>query len=286
MPTQQKIDYKLVDSLDIRSDDADVFFQDEQSSAQVVSQIRVTKANYLPLVSKEDLALNKKIKSIVGFFRSNAMINLSNFQVAEKLFHQLLLDGHSHKDILELLRQELDKGCCARDRLGKVFLSYKIGKRSIRLVLERSKLNGIKQYVHVEFFNSKAQLKVLTYSQEHKNRFEFIRSRTNPLIHEKHDQESINIDAMMWKSLNQGHIVFKDSSKFLDCLERNQFVLDELCSMINHKTVFNRMSKDFVDNIQIKTNNRDISFIKFTTHTRQKVEAKLTNFASSITVTL
>jgi hypothetical protein len=95
---------------------------------------------------------------------------------------------------------------------------------------------------------------------------------------------SINFDATVWQSFNPNGILQKNYMKSLDCLERNYLDLSKFVHEVNKKDLLNVLSTNLMNSIAIKTDNQETTFLDFTTNIGQKVEAKITSFASSLLV--
>jgi hypothetical protein len=72
--------------------------------------------------------------------------------------------------------------------------------------------------------------------------------------------------------------------KSLDCLDRNQDRIIDFINLSNKKSIINLIEPDLFSNVSIKTDNQNTLFLNFRSNIGQKVDVRLTHFASSIVV--
>lgn len=254
-----------------------------------VAQISIKKASYLPLQHSETPLRNTwACKEIIQFLIKEPYINIYNFNRAEKILIRFidfkgLTDINELKNKLLELQEQLDKSTSSQDKFGKALVSWSLKTHGLKLTLTRPKLKGFKQYIAINF-NKEEEITVLNCWAGKHEKNEFIKSRCRNSCHKKHQTNSINFDAEVWKSFNHAGITLKNYSKSLECLERNRNTLPELIQEINRKHLMQVIHEPLMNNVTIKTDNNETAFLSFRTNTAQKVDIKLCNYASSLTI--
>lgn len=272
-----------------RDDSDDVFFNSVfappvDKPPVDFSQITIKKASYLPQVNVNEEKSKKRIAELVNFFYSNPLINLNNFQQAQKLLFRYLDNPADIKQKLVMLQEELDKSSSDTDKFGKVIITWSQRSSGLRLSLFRPKFKGCKQLIALKYAKSGPELVVLTCWEGKHKKHELIKSRSERKVHKKTELGSIIFDAKFWHAFNFAGIHLRNYGKTLECLERNRLTLSELIQEINRKDLLKLLQEPLLSNVSIKTDNQETTFLSFRTSASQKVDIKLCSFASSISM--
>lgn len=269
-----------------RSDSPEVFFPNdhEPNISRDFTQLKLKKESKLPL-SLRDIKEETQIQKIIVFFKENPLIGLNNFKQAEHILCNYLKEPILANDKLSKLQEAFDKETYNTDKFGKVIMSWSLKNRGIRLKILRSKLKDCSQSIAINFKTKIDPAFVIYTDWDWKNKkTELIRSKSN-YKHDKHrDMNSINFDATVWQAFNPNGILQKHYIKSLDCIERNYLDLPKFVHEVNKKCLTNLLASNLMNNIAIKTDNQETTFLDFTTNSGQKIEAKITSFASSLLV--
>jgi hypothetical protein len=272
-----------------RNDNEEVFFNSIfNNETKIPTQINIKKESYLPLYTPQSIRDSQQLKNLINFFIHEPHINIYNFPKAELLLNKFV-DFKSLTDLEELknklldLQQELDKSTASQDKFGKAIITWSMKQNGVKLTLMRPKLQGFKQFIAIDF-TQESTISVLNCWTGKTHKHEYIKKRTQNKTHKKHQRNSILFDAEVWKSFNSFDIVLKNYRKTLECLERNRNTLPELIQEINKKNLLQVIQEPYLNKVTIKTDNHETAFLSFITRSFQKVDVKLCNYASSITI--
>lgn len=267
------------------------FVQDGLTSVQVkLQQIKVTpghslaKSNEKELFTKVKPSINysKAFENFNVFFTKNPLVSLTNFQVAKTLFTNYFSSKRELLIRLFQFKKNMENFSHEQDKFGKLSFDFKIKDDSVQITLQRSRLKGIKQYLSISTNPDKEFLSFTQWNWKHKKE-ELIRSRS--LYKKKnHTDSSIDFDAKVWRAFNNQGLRRKHFMKSLDCIERNQERIIDFINLANKKNILHLIEPDLFNNVSIKTDNQDTLFMNFRSNLSQKVDLKLTKFASSIVV--
>ncbi len=261
------------------------FSRDKEATiARDFVQLKLRKESKLPITLK-DIKEETQIQKILTFFKNNPLIGLNNFRQAESILYDYLNDPIIVSDKLTKLQEAFDKETYNTDKFGKVIMTWALKNRGIRMKILRSKLKDCSQSIAVNF-KVKIDPALVVYTDwDWKNKkTELIRSKSNYKHNQHRDMNSINFDATVWQAFNPSGILQKNYMKSLDCIERNYLDLSKFVHEVNKKCLMNLLSDNLMNNIAIKTDNQETTFLNFTTNTGQRIEAKVTSFASSLLV--
>jgi hypothetical protein len=255
---------------------------------KTLAQINIKKESNLPAYNP---LFTSDLKNLISFFTNEPYINIYNFNKAEILLKKFINfkainDIQELKHKLQELQQELDKSISDLNKFGKALLHWSLKTNGLKLTLIRTKIQGLKQFVAIDF-TKESKITILNcWSKEPgvqlKN--ELIKRRSQYTCNKKSDSHSINFDAEVWKSFNFGDISFKNYEKTLDCIERNRNTLPELIKQVNKKNLFQVVHEPYLNKVAIKSDNRETTFLNFETRSCQKVTIKLCSYASCITI--
>ncbi len=269
-----------------RSRSQEVFFSGDKEAtiAREFVQLKLRKESKLPM-TLSDIKEETQIQKIITFFKENPLISLNNFKQAESILCNYLNDPIVASDKLGKLQEAFDKETYNTDKFGKVIMTWALKNRGVRLKLLRSKLKDCSQSIAVNF-KTKIDPALVVYTDwDWKNKkTELIRSKSNYKHTQRRDMNSINFDATVWQAFNPSGILQKNYMKSLDCIERNYLDLSKFVHEVNKKCLMNLLSDNLMNNIAIKTDNQETTFLNFTSNTGQKIESKVTSFASSLLV--
>ncbi len=256
----------------------------EATIAREFIQIKLRRESKLP-ISLNDIKEETQLHKIVVFFQQNPFISLNNFRQAEQILSPYLNDPLAVTDKLKKLQEEFDKSTKNHDKFGKVVMGFTLRSKGLRLKLERPKLKGCSQSIAINY-NTKQDPSLLVYTTwDWKNKkTELIKSKSNYKPRQARNSSSINFDANVWRAFNLAGIQQKNYMKSLDCLERNYLDLPKFVHEVNKKEITKLLGPNLMNNVAIKTDNQETTFLNFTTNTAQKVEAKVTSFASSLII--
>lgn len=258
--------------------------ENETTIAREFVQLKLRKKSQLP-ITLDDIKEEAQLQKIIVFFKQNPFINLNNFTQAEHLLCSYLNDALAFMEKLEKLREEFDKSTKNNEKFGKVVMNFTLRSKGLRIKIDRPKLKGCSQSIAINF-NSKlnpSMIAMTHYNWKHQ-KVELIRSKSNFKPIARRNYASIDFDAKVWQAFNAPGIQQKNYMKSLDCLERNYLDLPKFVHEVNKKDISNMLSTSLINNVAIKTDNQNTTFINFTTNTAQKVEAKITKFASSLII--
>ncbi len=269
-----------------RSHNPEVLFSRDKEAtiARDFVQLKLKKESKLP-ITLNDIKEETQIQKIIVFFKANPIVGLNNFKQAESVLCDYLNDPIVVSDKLAKLQEAFDKETYNTDKFGKVIMSWALKDRGVRLKILRSKLKDCSQSIAVNF-KTKIDPALVVYTDwDWKNKkTELIRSKSNYKHTQRRDMNSINFDAAVWQAFNPGGLLQKNYMKSLDCIERNYLDLSKFVHEVNKKCLMNLLSDNLMNNIAIKTDNQETTFLSFTSNAGQKVEAKVTSFASSLLV--
>ena len=275
--TRATASYRAGDSVNFPVDN-------EATIAKEFVQLKLRKKSQLP-ITLDDIKEETQLQKIVVFFKQNPFINLNNFMQAEHLLTSYLNDPLAFVEKLEKLREEFDKSTKNNEKFGKVVMSFTLRSKGLRIKLDRPKLKGCSQSIAINF-NTKlnpSMIAMTSYNWKHK-KVELIRSKSNFKPIARRNAASIDFDAKVWQAFNAAGIEQKNYMKSLDCLERNYLDLPKFVHEVNKKDLSNMLNASLINNVAIKTDNENTTFVNFTTNSAQKVEAKMTKFASSLII--
>ncbi len=265
--------------------DGNVKLETQPLLPMVLKQIRVNKDAGLQLDYTE-LKLEQKLNKIIGFFNKFAFVDIVNFKLIQGLLSDYFSYNSSLKDSISRFKEEIDKYSRNNHNHGKLYVSTAVKGNSLRLTLTRSKAKDTKQYISFSL-DENLQSELLVYTTDLKadtKRSSVIRNCMLKNRSFNQSPESINFDAGIWKSFNFAGIHRKDYLKTLDCIERNRLNLSKFINTVNKKDLSNILTKDLISQIKIKTDNKHILCLSFVTSQGQKVEAKLTKDAVSLSI--
>lgn len=295
-------------SANLRSSDNDVYFQQQSLAKKPVDipielkQIRVTQASH-PVVKVEQeleqdesnpvrdilfaklkptINYQKVFKDFSYFFNLYPLVSLNNFKAAEKLFVTYFGNRREAPFRIAEFKKIADSFSSERDKFGKLIFEFKLKAHSLQITMQRSRLKGVKQYLSISFFDNMDFISFTQWNWKHKKE-ELIRSR-NPFKARKVSRDSLIFDAKVWQAFNNTGLRRKHFMKSIDCLERNQDHVIDFINLANKKSIINLIEPDLFNNVSIKTDNQNTMFMNFRSSTSQKVDIRLTNFASSIVV--
>jgi hypothetical protein len=292
-------------NVDFRTSDSNVYFQREVLKKPIdipieLKQIRVTQAIH-PVVRVEQeleaenplrdslfaklkptIDYQKVFKDFSYFFNLYPLASLNNFKAAEKLFVSYFASRREASFRIAEFKKVADSFSSERDKFGKLIFDFKLKTHSLQITMERSRLKGVKQYISISFLDPKEFVCFTQWNWKHKKE-ELIRSR-NPLKEKKMSRDSLVFDAKVWQAFNNSGLRRKHFMKSLDCLERNQDRIIDFINLVNKKSIINLIEPDYFSNVSIKTDNQNTMFMNFRSNMSQKVDIRLTHFASSIVV--
>lgn len=275
----------LTNNTKIREEE-DVFFpiDNEVSIAREFVQLKLKKESKLPITLNE-IKEETQLQKIIVFFQENPFISLNNFRQAELVLSAYLNDPMLITEKLCRLQEEFDKTTRNNDKFGKVLMTFALRAKGLRLKLVRPKLRGCTQSIAINFRTKLDPAMVVYTNWEWKNKkTELIRSKSNYKPGQARNSSSIDFDAKVWQAFNTTGIEQKNYMKSLDCIERNYLDLPKFVHEVNKKGLTNLLGPKLINNTAIKTDNQDTTFLNFTTNIAQKVEAKVTSFASSLII--
>ncbi len=268
-----------------RTETKEVFFPgDETSIAKEFVQLQLRKESKLP-INIRDIKEETQIQKIVTFFKENPLVSLNNFKQAESILCTYLNDAIQANEKLAKLQEAFDKETLNTDKFGKVVMSWALKNRGVRLKILRSKLKNCSQSIAVNF-RTKIDPALVVYTDWDwkQKKTELIRSKSNYKHAKRRDTNSINFDAAVWQTFNPNEIAQKNYMKSLDCIERNYLDLPKFVHEVNKKSLLTMLASNLMNNVAIKTDNQETTFLDFTSNSGQRVEAKVTSFASSLSV--
>lgn len=285
---------------DFRSTHEQVYFQQSKEIPIDIKQIKVKLASN-PLVhvthekefdesfqenifakSRSTLDYPKIYKDFGYFFNLYPLVSLSNFKASEKLFVSYFANRREILVRISEFKKVIDTFSSERDKFGKLIFDFKLKAHSLQITMQRSRLKGVKQYLSISL-NSDAEFICFTqWNWKHKKE-ELIRSR-DPFKVKKITKDSLAFDAKVWQAFNNQGLKRKHFMKSLDCLDRNQDRVIDFINLANKKSIINLIEPDLFSNVSIKTDNQNTLFLNFRSNIGQKVDVRLTHFASSIVV--
>lgn len=269
-----------------RTNNDGIFFpvDTEATIAREFIQLKLKKESKLP-VTLNDIKEETQMQKIIAFFQENPFISLNNFKQAELLLSSYLNDPLAVTEKLEKLQEEFDKATKNNDKFGKIVMGFALRSKGLRIKLTRPKLKGCTQSVAINFKATIDPALVVYTNWDWKNKkTELIRSKSNYKPQQARNSASIDFDAKVWQAFNPTGLQQKNYMKSLDCIERNYLDLPKFVHEVNKKGLTNILGPNLINNVAIKTDNQDTSFLNFTSNAAQKVEAKVTSFASSIII--
>jgi hypothetical protein len=250
--------------------------------SEKADQVENTVRDSLFAKLKPTIDYQKIFKDFSYFFNLYPLASLNNFKAAEKLFVTYFANRREAPYRIAEFKKAADSFSSERDKFGKLTFDFKIKAHSLQITMQRSRLKGVKQYLSISFLDQKDFICFTQWNWKHKKE-ELIRSR-NPFKTNKITKDSIVFDAKVWKAFNGSGLKRKHFMKSLDCLERNQDHIIDFINLANKKSIINLIEPDLFSNVSIKTDNQNTMFMNFRSSISQKVDARLTNFASSIVV--
>ena len=277
---------------DFRSTHEQVYFQQSKEIPIDIKQIKVKLASN-PIVqvthekeldpglqenifakSRSTLDYPKIHKDFGYFFNLYPLVSLSNFKASEKLFVSYFANRREILVRISEFKKVIDGFSSERDKFGKLIFDFKLKAHSLQITMQRSRLKGVKQYLSISLNNDAEFICFTQWNWKHKKE-ELIRSR-DPFKVKKITKDSLAFD-------NQG-LKRKHFMKSLDCLDRNQDRVIDFINLANKKSIINLIEPDLFSNVSIKTDNQNTLFLNFRSNIGQKVDVRLTHFASSIVV--
>lgn len=231
---------------------------------------------------KPTIDYRKIYKDFSYFFNLYPLASLNNFKIAEKLFVAYFSNRREAPFRIAEFKKVADSFSNERDKFGKLSFEFKIKAHSLQITMQRSRLKGVKQYISISFLDKNDFICFTQWNWKHKKE-ELIRSR-NPFKTHASSNDSLMFDAKVWKAFNGSGLKRKHFMKSLDCLERNQDRIINFINLANKKSIINLIEPDLFSNVSIKTDNQNTMFLNFRSSVGQKVDLRLTNFASSIVV--
>ena len=232
--------------------------------------------------TKPTIDYRKIFKDFHYFFNLYPLVSLSNFKAAEKLFVTYFANRREMALRIAEFKKVAESFSTPRDKFGELSFDFKLKEHSLQITMQRSKLKGVKQYLSISLNDRKEFISFTQWNWKHKKE-ELIRSR-NPLTIKEVNADSLAFDAKVWQTFNRAGMRRKHFMKSLDCLERNQNSIIDFINTVNKKTLINLIEPDLFSNVSIKTDNQNTVFLNFRSSSSQKVDVRLTNFASSIVV--
>lgn len=273
-----------------RLEETEVFFNNgynNSSSTQFIEtkQIRIQKSRPISREEQENLILNNKLLAVYNFFDTNPFISLSNFQSAEKVLANYFDDPTKFIERVVKLKELLPQGFQQHHRFGLLKIDCVYRGNYIKLNICRSKLKDTEQHISINLENHKpSSLLVFTQWNWKNKKYQVIRSTDIANRRTITSPSSIEFDAKVWQAYNAGGIHRKNFLKTMDCFERNNKALGAFINSVNKKSILNLFDKPLITNASIKTDNQYSSIINFRSNCSQKVDIKLTRYATSLTV--
>jgi hypothetical protein len=249
-----------------------------ESSAESENPIRDT----LFAKIKPTIDYKKIFNDFSYFFNLYPLASLNNFKLAEKLFVTYFSNRKEVRYRIAEFKKFAENFSTERDKFGKLNFDFKLKAHSLQITVQRSRLKGVKQYLSISFLDPKDFICFTQWNWKHKKE-ELIRSR-NPLKKKMVTTDSLAFDAKVWQAFNGAGVRRKHFMKSLDCLERNQDHIIDFIKLVNKKSIINLIEPDLFSNVSIKTDNQNTVFVNFRSNLSQKVDVRMTNFASSIVV--
>ena len=279
-------DYKNLHERD--SNESDVFYDHDTSTyyqnLKEPQQIKIQKAPEVSYEENENLILNQKLLALYNFFNEHPLISLNNFHLAEKLFAQYFDEPTKFINRILKLNECLPKAFAQHHRFGHLKIESCYKGNFIKIKIQRSKLPDTEQSISI-FLEKQNPSSMLVFSKWNwKNKkYQVIRSTDISNRRYKVLKSSIEFDAKVWQAYNPSGIHRKHFIKTLDCIERNYKNLGSLINSINRKSLLNLFDKTLISNASIKTDNQDNYILNFRTNSSQKVDIRVTKFATSLT---
>jgi hypothetical protein len=279
-------DYKTLHERD--SNESDVFYDHDTSTyyqnLKEPQQIKIQKAPEVSYEENENLILNQKLLALYNFFNEHPLISLNNFHLAEKLFAQYFDEPTKFINRILKLNECLPKAFAQHHRFGHLKIESCYKGNFIKIKIQRSKLPDTEQSISI-FLEKQNPSSMLVFSKWNwKNKkYQVIRSTDISNRRYKVLKSSIEFDAKVWQAYNPSGIHRKHFIKTLDCIERNYKNLGSLINSINRKSLLNLFDKTLISNASIKTDNQDNYILNFRTNSSQKVDIRVTKFATSLT---
>ena len=224
----------------------------------------------------------KVFKDFHYFFNLYPLISFNNFKPAQKLFVSYFSNRKELNRRLFEFKKVMDKFSTTNDKFGKLNFEFKVKEHSLQITLTRSRLKGVTQNLSISLAEDQDFICFTQWNWKRKKE-ELIRSRNfykNHIIHEN----SLSFDAKVWQTFNHTGLKKKNFMKSLDCLERNKYQMIDFINAANKKNILTLIEKDLFSNVTIKSDNQDTLFLNFLSNMNQKVNVKMTSFASCISV--
>lgn len=273
-----------------RTEDTEVFFNSRYSDStdshfNTPKQIKIKKAQPISREEQENLITNRKLLAIYNFFNTNPFVSLSNFQTAQKLLSNYFDDPSKFIDRIVKLKEYLPQGFEQHHRFGLMKIDCSYRGNYIKLSIQRSKLRDTEQHISINLENHKPDnLLVFTQWNWKNKKYQIIRSTDMSNRRLGSSPSSIEFDAKVWQAYNAGGIFRKNFLKTLDCVERNYKNLGAFINAVNQKSILNIFDKSLINNASIKTDNQLASVMNFRTNTSQKVDIRVSQYTTSLTV--
>lgn len=273
-----------------RADETEVFFNSGYSNSSnahfsTPQQIRIKKAQPISREEQESLITNRKLLALYNFFNTNPFISLSNFQTAQKILANYFDDPTKFIDRILKLKEYLPQGFEQHHRFGLLKIDCVYRGNYIKLSIQRSKLKDTEQHISINLENHKPDNFLVFTQWNWKNKkYQIIRSTDISNRRIGSSPSSIEFDAKVWQAYNAGGIFRKNFLKTLDCVERNYKNLGAFINSVNQKSLLNVFDKALISNASIKTDNQLASIMTFRTNTSQKVDIRVSQYSTSLTV--
>lgn len=273
-----------------RAEETEVFFNSGYSHSSNANftapkQINIKKAQPISRAEQENLITNRKLLALYNFFNTNPFVSLSNFQTAQKILANYFDDPTKFIDRILKLKEYLPQGFEQHHRFGLLKIDCVYRGDYIKLSIQRSKLKDTEQHISINLENhTPDNLLVFTQWNWKNKKYQIIRSTEMNNRRIGSSPSSIEFDAKVWQAYNAGGIFRKNFLKTLDCIERNYKNLGALINSVNQKSLLNVFDKALINNASIKTDNQLASIMNFRTNTSQKVDIRVSQYTTSLTV--
>jgi hypothetical protein len=248
-------------------------------------QIKIQKAPEISHEEQENQIINKKLLALYKFFDEHPLISLNNFHLAEKLFANYFDEPTKFINRILKLNESLPKAFAQHHRFGMLKIESCYKGSFIKIKIQRSKLADAEQSVSIYLDNHLPASMIVFSKWNWKNKkYQLIRSIDITNRRHRAIESSVEFDAKVWQGYNPSGIHRKHFIKTLDCIERNYKNIGSLINSINKKSILNLFDKTLISNASIKTDNQDNYILNFRTNNSQKVDIRITKFATGLTV--